>query len=581
MNELTVGREPIILVQIDQDLCANEYGVAPCTAAGENKCFNTRQTCQDTGNYIKDTLTLTFAEPRPNLPRDVNIIPSLRSTTTAPSTINPTNSNRNIAPLGARAVATLTFEDHPHSDLLVDPYLDEREYDAYERSTFWAKWLARNPYYQNRPVRIFEGYTGQALSEMRVRHYLIDSLQGPDAGGRVSIVAKDPLNLADKEKAQVPEASLGRLIDDITNSDTQIDIGDAVLEDYDAEGTVRIGDELMTYTTRALVNDNVRLSGIVRGTDGSEAEPHKAEANVQLCVRYTNANSWDVIYELLTEYAKIPDEFIDKDEWDAEGNNFLIGFEVSAVLSRPAGVATVLNEIFDQVLAYIWWDEREQEIKFRSIRAIQNAGIVNDQANILADSFQLTTDPRQRFSQIWIYWNQRNTAEPTDNETNYDQLRVRADLEAESDDLYGESRIRKVFARWIQSDAQAINLSVRLLALSVDNPKKLRIRVDAKDRTFWTADVLGVQHRNLVDQFGSPTTERYQILSAEEIEPGEVVEYHLQSFAIRVARVGFYTGPDEDDYNTYTEEQIEAQNLSFYSDDDGLMSDGSTGWEYQ
>lgn len=576
-----MGREPIILVQIDQDFCANEYGVAPCTAAGENKCFNTRKTCQDPENYIKDTLTLTFAEPRPNLPRDANIIPSLRSTTTAPSTINPSNSNRNIAPLGARAVATVTFADHPHSDLLVDPYLDERSYDAYGRSTFWAKWLARNPYYQNRPLRIFEGYTGQALNAMRVRHYLIDSVQGPDAGGRVSIVAKDPLNLADKEKAQVPRASLGRLIEDITDTDTQIDIGDAVLEDYDASGTVRIGDELMTYTTRAIVADNVRLSGIVRGTDGSVAKEHKEDANVQLCVRYTNANSWDVIYDLLTEYAQVPESFIDKDAWDAEGNEYLIGFEISTVISRPVGVSSVLNELFDQVLAYIWWDERDQEIKFRSVRALQNAGIINDESNILADSFQLTTDPRQRFSQIWIYWNQRNAALPTDNETNYDQLRVRADLEAESNDLYGESRIRKVFARWIQSDAQAINLSVRLLAISVDNPKTLRIRVDAKDRSFWTADVLGVQHRNLVDQFGSPVTERYQILSAEEILPGEVVEYELQSFAIRVARVGFYTEDDALNYNAYTEEEIEEQRLSFYSDDDGLMPDGSTGWEYQ
>lgn len=581
MNELTTGREPIVLVQIDQDFCGNVYGVAPCTAAGLNKCFNTRKTCQDPDNYVKDTLTLTFAEPSPNLPRDANIIPSLVNTSTAPTTINPSNSNRNISPLGARAVANVSFRDHPHSDLLVDPYLDERAYNPLDKSTFWAKWLVRNPYYQNRPLRIYEGYQGQDISAMRVRHYLIDALNGPDSAGRVSITAKDPLNLADREKAQVPAASQGKLLEDITNSATQIDIREAVLTDYDAAGTVRIGDELMTYTTRALVGVNVRLSGIVRGTDGSTAEEHKAEANVQLCVRYTNANSWDVIYDLLTEYAKIPASFIDKAAWDIEGNEFLIGFEVSAVLSRPVGVSSVLNELFDQVLAYIWWDERSQEIKFRSVRALQNAGIVNDQINILADSFTLTTDPRQRFSQIWIYWNQRNAALDTDNETNYDQLRVRADLEAEQPDLYGESRIRKVFARWIQSDAQAINLSVRLLALSVDNPKKLRIRVDAKDRSYWTADVLGVQHRSLVDQFGDPTTERYQILSAEEIEPGEVVEYHLQSFAIRVARVGFYTEDDALNYNAYTLEEIEEQRLTFYADEDALMPDGSTGWEYQ
>ena len=501
--------------------------------------------------------------------------------TTAPSTINPVNSNRNVAPLGQRAVATLTFDDHPHSDLLVDKYVAERAYDPLKKSTFWAKWLARNPYYQNRPIRIFEGYQGQDLSEMRVRHYLIDSVQGPDASGRVRVVAKDPLNLADRERSQVPEASPGLLDAQINESVTQIDIAQALLTDYDASGTVRIGDEIMTYTTRAQVGDLVRLSGITRGSDGTIAEPHREDANVQKCIRYTNERVWDVIYDLLTTYANIPAQFIDKDAWDEEGEEFLIGFEVSALLSRPAGVSSVLNEIFDQVLAYIWWDERDQEIKFRSIRAIPNAGSINDQANILADSFDLKTDPRQRFSQIWIYFGQRNAALPVDVESNYDQLRIRADLEVEDPDLYGETRIRKVFARWIQTDAQAITLSVRLLDLSLDNPKKLRIRLDAKDRAFWTADVLQVQHRNLVDEFGDPLTERYQILSAEEVEPGEVVEYGLQNFAIPVLRVGFYTEADALNYDQYTEEQIEAERLSFYSDEDGLMPDGSAGWEYQ
>jgi hypothetical protein len=585
LNEKTPGREPIILVQIDQDFCKNQYGVAPCTADGPDKCFNTAKSCQDFENYDRGSLTLTFAEPRSNLPRNQNIIPSLRGVNTAPSVINPANGNRSTAPLGQRALASISFEDHPHSDLLVDKYVAERAYDPLKKSTFWAKWLARNPYYQNRELRIYEGYTGQDLGDMRVRHYLIDSVQGPDASGRVQVVAKDPLNLADREKSQVPEASQGRLRLEINETETQIDIAEALLEDYDEAGTVRIGDELISYTSRSIVTvntvDYVRLAGVERAIDGSIAEVHRADANVQRCVRYTNQSVADVIYDLLTTYANIPESFIDKEAWDEEVSEFLIGFEVSALLSRPQGVSSVLNELFDQVLAYIWWDERDQEIKFRAIRAIPNSGRIDGDKNILADSFNLTTDPRQRYSQIWIYWNKRNLALPLDNESNYDQLRIRADLEVESPELYGESRIRKVFARWIQTDAQAINLAARLLDLSLDNPKKLRLRLDAKDRSFWTADVLTVGNRNLVNEFGDPTFERYQILSAEEVEPGEVVEYQLQNFAIRIARVGFYTEADALNYEQYTEEEIEAQRLSFYSDEDGLMPDGTTGWEYQ
>jgi hypothetical protein len=586
LNEKTAGREPIILVQIDQDRCNLTYGVAPCTANQERKCFNTINTCQDPENFEKGVLTLTFSEPRSNLPRGVNIIPSLVSVSTAPTLINPTNAQRSAAPLGQRAVCTMTFQDHPHSDLLVDPYVAERGYDPLTKSTFWSKWLSRNPFYQNRPVRVYEGYVGQSLDDMRVRHYFIDAIQGPDTSGRVQLISKDPIKLADRQKAQVPQPSLGRLLAQINDTATQFEIKDAILTDYAASGTVRIGDELIRYTTRALANiggvDYVRLSGLTRGSDGSVAQQHNVDANVQQCVRYTDEPVWEVIYDLLTTYAGIPAEFIDKDAWDQEGTNWLIGFELSAVLSRPEGVSDVLNELFEQVLAYIWWDERDQEIKFRPIRPIVGATpLITDEGNILEDSVSITTDPKNRVSQVWVYWGQRNLALPLDNEGNYDKLRIRADLEAEDPTRYGESRIRKIYARWIANDAQAVNLSARLLTASVSNPKILKLRLDAKDRALWTADVVDVLHRNIVDFEGDRVAERYQVLSVEEVEPGETVEYVLNRFIFRGVRFGFYMAADALPFDQYTPSELGEGNFGFYSDADGRMPDDSIGWEYQ
>jgi hypothetical protein len=251
------------------------------------------------------------------------------------------------------------------------------------------------------------------------------------------------------------------------------------------------------------------------------------------------------------------------------------------VLSRPAGVADVLNEIFEQVLAYIWWDERDQEIKFRAIRPIiGGAPLITDEANIIENSASLSTDPKNRVSQMWVYWNQRNLALPLDNEGNYDQLQIRADLEAEATDRYGESRIRKVYARWIQNEAQAVNLSARLLGASIDNPKTLKLRLDAKDRALWTADVVDVLHRNIVDFTGGKLTERYQVLSVEEVEPGETVEYVMQRFVFRGTRFAYYMESDALRFDQYTEAEL-AGKVGFFSEDSGRMPDGTLGWEYQ
>lgn len=586
MDATTVGRVPLTFVQIDQDFCNLTYGVAPCNAVNPfNKCFNTFKTCQVQGVYSRGVRTITFGKQQSELPANEYIIPFLVSSSTSPSTINPTNGNKNISPLGTRAVANIVFQDAPHSDLLVDPYLSDRAYVPLNNGTFWNKWLMRNPYYQNRPIRIYEGYEGQAIGDMQVRNYLIDSINGPDNTGKVTITAKDPLKLTDAQKSQAPFITAGELNVAINTTATTIVIKNGTTGDYPATGTVRINDELMTYTTISESTIDgalfITLGGITRGTDGSLVAKHDIDDNVQNCLRYINEFVWDVVYDLLVNYANIPATFINYADWDLEGNTWLYSFNVSTLITQPTGVGQLLYELMEQVLFYIWWDERDQQIKLRAIKPyIQSAPLLTDDKNIVADSVSYSTDPKNRVSQVWVFYNQLNRALNVDEESNYRQVSVYADLELESAEAYGESRIRKVYARWIIGDNQAYNLSVRLLNASRDNPKYMKFRVDAKDRAIWTADVIDIQNRNMVDFNGAQTIERYQVLSAQEVVSGEIIEYMTQLFSVRGIRFGFYMAGVAPLYVDATPEQIEGQS-AWYADDEGLMPDGSAGWEYQ
>lgn len=586
MDEFTVGRTPIVLVQIDQDFCNLTYGVAPCTGANpSNKCFNTRKTCQSEANYDRGSITLTFAKSQSDLPKDQYIIPSLVSVSTAPTKINPANGDRDVNPLGQRAVANISFRDFPHSDLLVDKYRTGRSYNPVEKGTFWTKWLARNPYYQNRPIRIYEGYLGQAIGDMQVRNYLIDTIDGPNNSNTVTIVAKDPLKLTDKAKAQAPSVSTGELNADITNTATSLVIKKAVLGDYPASGTVRIDDELITYAskTEATVSGElfITLNGLTRATDGSTADKHDADSGVQICLRYTNKKVWEVAYDLITNYSKIPASFINYPSWVLEGETWLYAFDLTTLISEPTGVDDLLQELMSQVLFYIWWDERDQLIKFRVIKPyIQSAPLLTDNSNLIENSITFSTNAKNRISQVWLYYHQKNLAESLDNESNYQRVEVNADLQSESDDFYGESVIRKVFARWIVGENQAYNTVTRLLNSNKDNPKYIKFRLDAKDRSIWTADVVDVENRNIVDFNGNQTIERYIVLSAQEVVSGEVIEYMAQLFSIRGIRFGFYMANDAPQYVDATPEQIAGQS-AWYANNDGFMPDGSEGWEYQ
>lgn len=584
MNELTVGRTPLVLVQIDQDICTRTYGVAPCTASTpSNKCYNTRKTCQDPENYFKSSLTLTFGKKESDLPRDMYIIPMLTGITTSPNKINPNAGNRNTSPFGQRAVATITMLDAPHSDLLVDPYRDGRGYNALTRSTFWSKWLARNPYYQNRPIRIYEGYIGQTLAEMKVRSYLIDSISGPDSSGKVSIVAKDPLKLADSDKAQVPAISYGKLISDIDDSVTSFSTIGALASEYDASGMVRIGNELITYasTTEDILPDGssiLTFNNLVRGVGGSEIDEHKIDSPVQLCKTYTNVNIWEVVYDLLTTYAKVPASYIPYADWIAEGEEWLLAYKVTTIISAPKGVNDCLGELLEQFPFNIWWDERDSQIKFQAIRYyIGDYTTLTEDNHILENSFSITQDPKARNSQIWIYHSPRNWAN-TEN-SNFQQIEIKANLELETPELYDESKVKRIYSRWISNNAQAIDLAARILRSSFDNPTYVKLRCDAKDRYLWTADIAYISHRSIVDFNGLEQINKYQIVSAQEIVSGETIEYELQKLITMAIKRGFYMASDAPNYSVATPTQKATG--AFYANTDGFMPDGVAGYEYE
>ena len=584
VDETTVGREPVQIVEIDQDLCDNTYGTLPCTAvlgvSGSDRCFNTRKTCQDPLNYVQSPLTLRFVKAAANNSKTDYLIPSLVSVSTSPTVINAGNGLSNSKPLGMRATLTATFSDHPHSDLVVDPYQDQRSYIATDRSTFWAKWLARNPYYQNRTIRVKDGYQGQSIASMTTRTYIIDQITGPDANGRVTVKAKDILALVDNKKATAPLVSAGELIADVTDSATTLRITGALAAEYPAPGTVRMGDEVATYTGVSTISPTeINLTGCTRGTDGTTADSQTAGDRVQLCLRYTTTNAVDIADELLTTYGSVDPSFINSTEWNAERDTWLSQFTVSSLITEPTGVTDLLAELTEQCLFYIWWDEREQEIKLKAIRpATETPVVLNDASHLIEGSTAISENPTERISQVWVFRGQEDPTKALDDEKNYTNLRVRAALDEESADLYGEQVIRRIFSRWLTSGAQSITLGTRLLARYKNNPQYLTVTLDAKDRALWTGDIVDVTHRNIVDEFGEPIETRYQVITAEESDSGHRVKYKMVRFEF-TGNFAFWMVNAAPVFTSASD--AEKASGMWWSDDDGLMSDLTPGYKWQ
>ena len=569
--------EPVTIVEIDRDICSLTFGVAPCTATG-TKCYNTWKTCKAPAAFTVTTQTLRFVKPRADLPMSWDAIPSVQSSSTAPTELNVGDVDASSGPLGKRAQATVTFQDHPTSDVKLDPYVAERGVNPMERGTFWGKLQARWPYHKGRKVRIRDGYITQSPSAMVTREYLIDSIDGPDASGRVTLRAVDPLRILDDKTSQAPTQSRGELSADMTAVATSLTVTGAVLADYPATGTLRIDSELMTYTGRTETSGIITFTGLTRGTDGTTAATHDTETRVQTCVRYTDQNAWEVARDLIQVYAPAAYPFIDLTQWETEADQWLDGFIVSAVISEPTGLNTLLAELCRDAQFFIWWDERVQKILLRAVRPPTTVPVVwNDDANIIAGTQAVQYKPAERISQVWYYYEPKDRTKSVTDEANYRKVRIRIDASSESEREYDESAIEKIFSRWVRTDSIVTAITSRIINRYKQTPFYLTLQVDAKDRGLWTADVVDVSTRILTDTEGLPAQTRYQIISAEESQPGSVIKYVLQNYNF-TAKYGFYMVTGAPTYALATE--AEKLTGAWYSDVDGLIS-GVDGYEYQ
>lgn len=578
MTETTVGREPVQIVEILQPLCANSFGDAPCAATGtaDQRCYNTRGTCLDADNFTLGTpLSLFFSSgsvAERGVPGATYIIPSLVGVSTAPTRINVAGANPDAQGLGNRAACSLQFLDHPHTDRVVDPYVGGRSWDSMTRGSFWSKWMARNKYRQNVEIRVYEGYAGQSLSAMTKRTYFLESITGPDDAGRISISGKDILARIEERKAQAPTLSPGKLYVGISAAATTFEAANAVLADYDAAGTLRIGSEVMTYASRTTTTNGVTFAGVVRGTDGTTAATHSANDAVQLCLRFADVTPDTAINTLLTTYGGIPAAWLDTANWAVEVQQYIPAYRLNTLITKPTGVSQLVSEVQENCLVYVWWDERLALVRLKAVRGVDIAPpTISAELNILSGSFSLSEKPRERASQVWIHYGQENAADSATEPKNFRYSTIVANLESETDELYGEASVRKVYARWLTSAALASSTASKISTRYVDVPSECSFRMDAKDRTTWVGDTVTISHHLDVDAFGERRLRNWTIVSAEEVVPGEIVEYLAEDTTL-YGKISFVMATGS---ASYPGAALAPFKSCYIGNAAGLLSDGS------
>lgn len=520
-------REHIYIVEIDLEYCQLTHGTLPCTATetGDAKCFNTRPSCNDLANYDDNAATPSvktyrFCSSTSPQPIGLDAIPSLESLSMAASEIDINGG------LGIRASVSMTFNDHPGSDITFneDKYINDRTYIALERGTFWSKLRARNSNYENRTIRIYSGFLENGVYDagnFKVRYYLIDSFDM--SNGKVRISGKDPLKLAMANKAQCPTPTSGKLSGALLAATTTITMGTDEANEYEAATGgdpkwVVIGNEIIQYTGKTAST----LTGCTRGQFNTVARDHSNGASVQQVYRQDGVDVDVIVTDLLVNYAGIDSSFI-ATGWATEADDYLQE-NLTGTITKPTDVFKLLKELAASAPHYLYWDEESNKIQFAALKSPPDPQFLSDLTsdNMIADTVRVKDLPKMRYSTVLVNCAPFDPTKKVDEESNYQLSYVRID----SDSLrsYGSNQIKKINSRWIGITGlgAAIKIATLYGRRFANIPREIIFSVDpsfrvSSDEATGVGQTRLINFRDITDFTGNSTDTVFQILSEQEV----------------------------------------------------------------
>lgn len=434
---------------------------------------------------------------------------------------NPTPTRLDVGSgLGYRGYVNVTMLDFPFGTA----------------GTYFGRLLANNPYYLDRKLKVYTGfYDGVTFdwANFKEHLYFIKKIDGPDAKGKVTIQAADPLTLLDEDQALIPETPNAKLAASLTSSATgTINIGSNT--GFSASGGIaKIDSEYIAYSG---VSGGTSIVVTARGQFGSTSEAHDADAPVGACYSYTAQNVVNVIRTLIETFSPLDDaSYIPDTDWDYQRDTYLIGDSVTGVIDPGTPIKDEIESLCEQCWIACWWDDEAQQVKLKAVGpTIAAAATLNKDEHILAVGENVQRNPTKAVTEVWVYFGRINHAEGESDPSNYSDLYVTPDADATTG--HGKAKIKKIFAKNIPaSGTSTVNkLSTRILAQNKQGEVLYTFQLDVKDSDLITGDEVMVKTDRIQGVDGIPTENSFLVIERDMIKP-TVLQY-------KAVKTGFLSG---------------------------------------
>lgn len=518
-----------------------------------NACFNTRFTCQDPANFNSGTREVKHSNKDRPLPiRGESVIPDLITIPKyRPGKIDPRKGKLENSSI------TLDFADGPGNDVGEDLYLEWRTYDPLLQGTYYTKFNARNPHYNNRSAEIKRGLFGDTEAEMEVSLNFVESMSFE--GDKVSFVFKDRLKRLDK--VHLPVATNNVTVDGNHNAGVSpVAVSDA---------SELLDPAVTGKNEHIVVNENIIRYNAIAGNDLTGASWQKFGTTqtaitdgdtVQQAWGFISTNAADIAHELLNDVG-IADADIDVTGLEADRDDWLLSAIFTGVWVKPTKAKKILEELQLQSMFNVYWDESAQKVKLKVTAPPSPSDTL---VHLTDDDFLKPPDfdnnEDSRLSRVLVAHSKRVAFDDDGKWESYAKAFVVIDADAEEDDLYGEPAIQNIFSRWITTTVWAQRVANRLYSRFKDRAAILTLPIAPKDSTIAPADIIEITTDKFVDRFGAARQQRQvQILSRKQKSEGafelKVMDTAWAPGGNSGGRYAFFAPSGHPDYDSATDEQ--------------------------
>lgn len=558
-------------------------------------CYNVRATCLDPAHFFtqKTTKTFRFSGEEAPIVTGAPGAPILQAIRSRGVKLIPTRIDLESG-YGRRDLMQVSFTDFLDDDLQTDPYLSTRAMKP--ESTFFRKFVARNPYLKGRPLILREGLgiddpmTGKVrinLDEFRTRRYVIDRVDGPNNQGVVTFVAKDILKALDVQKLPTPSDAKINDVNPMDTTQTVIELAegsvDSLLAQWEASGVVlpsglffvRMDDELMLVLSAPA--GGLFLT-VIRAQLGSEAEEHDAKASVQFVQSWYNMRVDDIWYDIQIQ-SKVDPSLIGFSDVQAEIDFFIPEFVLTAHISEPQKASDIMKGLNLQSGVFTWWDAEDQLTRMKPIRPKlpgENVSEFTDVSSIVDKSVDIKRREELRITNAFVRFNPINWAAELDKAGNYKENVLYIDADAESEDEYNDQKNRTFLNYFFPdgSDTIARSVAARYVQKFRDPPKAVKCQVTTKDAAFVKpGDLVNINTYGLVDFDGRPIDQRMLVTAKRRLDAfGIKWEFELDEYQFVTGKFAFWAPDTAPDLPLATPADLQ---YAYWAGDDCLLPDGT------